>query len=188
MLHRQELTVNHVAWGPKNAGKSSRRWLTARCCTSCSRTRNSTSSRWQTSKMTVWASSSSTERRIVTGRQCPQFAMVWAAVTETGRSPLLFEPSGVKLNSQRYIADIWGLPAALRQEALPKSFLVHATELCTLSLFQENPILDSEESSLIHKLGSLACNEPWPQPFGLLHLVNSGEKGVLLSPPNCGGS
>ena len=32
--------------------------------------------------------------------------MVWAAVTKTGKPPLLFVPSGVKLNSQRYIADI----------------------------------------------------------------------------------
>ena len=32
--------------------------------------------------------------------------MVWAAVTVTGRSPLVFVPSGVKLNSQRYISDI----------------------------------------------------------------------------------
>ena len=35
-----------LPWGPKNAGKSSRRWPTVRCRTSCLRTRrNSTSSR-----------------------------------------------------------------------------------------------------------------------------------------------
>ena len=34
----------------------------------------------------VWASSSTTERRIVTRRQNAQSAMVWAAVTATGRS------------------------------------------------------------------------------------------------------
>ena len=54
----------------------------------------------------VWASSSSTEGRIVTRRQNSQSVMVWTANTETGRSPLPFVPSGVKLNSQRYIADI----------------------------------------------------------------------------------
>ena len=54
----------------------------------------------------VWASSSSTERRIVMRRQNPQSVMLWAAVTETGKSPLLFVHSGVKLNSQRYLADI----------------------------------------------------------------------------------
>ena len=46
MLHRQDLTINHVATMVQNAVKSSRRWPTARCRTSCSRTRrNSTSSR-----------------------------------------------------------------------------------------------------------------------------------------------
>ena len=54
----------------------------------------------------VWAFSSSSEGKIVTRRQYPQSVMVWAAVTETGRSPLFFVPSGVKLNSQRYIAHI----------------------------------------------------------------------------------
>ena len=54
----------------------------------------------------VWASSSSAEGRIVTRHQNSQCVMVWAAVTETGRSPLLFCPLGVKLNSQCYIADV----------------------------------------------------------------------------------
>ena len=61
-----------------------------------------------------------------------QSVMVWAAVRETGRSPLPFVPSGVKLNSQRYIADIlevsqlpWakkhfqGEPWSLQQESAP---------------------------------------------------------------------
>ena len=47
LLHRQELTANHMAMRTQNARKSSKRWLMARCRTSCSRTRrNSTSSRW----------------------------------------------------------------------------------------------------------------------------------------------
>ena len=52
----------------------------------------------------VWASM--TEERIVTRRQNPQTVMVWAAVTTTGRSPFLFVPTGVKLNSERYVSDI----------------------------------------------------------------------------------
>ena len=80
-----------------------------------------------------WASSSSTEGRIVTRRQNPQSVMVWAAVTETGRSPLLFAPSGVKLNFHRYIDDIlegcllpWTkkhfqvVPWSLQQDSAPK--------------------------------------------------------------------
>ena len=54
----------------------------------------------------VWASSSTTEGRIVTRHQNPQSVMVWAAVTATWRSPLLFVPTGVKLNSDRYVSDI----------------------------------------------------------------------------------
>ena len=54
----------------------------------------------------VWASSFTTKGRIVTRRQNPQSVMVWAVVTATGRSPLLFVPTGVKLNSERYILDI----------------------------------------------------------------------------------
>ena len=51
----------------------------------------------------VWVSSSTTEGRIVTRCQNLQYVMVWAAVTATRRSPLLFVPTGVKLNSEQYI-------------------------------------------------------------------------------------
>ncbi|KAF2362297.1 hypothetical protein FHG87_006944 [Trinorchestia longiramus] len=39
--------------------------------------------------------------RIVTRRQNPQSIMAWAAVTASRRSPLVFVPCGVKLNSER---------------------------------------------------------------------------------------
>ena len=42
----------------------------------------------------VWAFSSTTEGRIVTTCQNPQSVMVWATVTATRRSPLLFVPTG----------------------------------------------------------------------------------------------
>ena len=54
----------------------------------------------------VWASSSTIEGRIVTRCQNPQSVTVWAAVTATGRSPVLFVPTEVKLNSERYVSDI----------------------------------------------------------------------------------
>ena len=46
-------------------------------------------------------------------RQNPASMIVWATVTATGRSLLIFVPSGVKLNSERYISDI------LNAELLP---------------------------------------------------------------------
>ena len=86
----------------------------------------------------VWASSSSTEGRIVTRRQYPQSVIVWAAATETGRSSLLFVPYRVKLNSYRYITDIsegcllpWakkhfqGAPWFLQQDSTPS----HASKI-----------------------------------------------------------
>ena len=58
--------------------------------------------------------------------------MVWAAVTTTGRSPFVFVPARLKLNSQRYISDIleaellaWarkhsdGAPRTLQQDSAP---------------------------------------------------------------------
>ena len=95
--------------------------------------------------------------KIVTRRQNPQPVMVWAAVTETGRSPLLFVPSGVKLNFQRYIADIlegcllpWakkhfqGVPWSLQQDSAPS----HAAEI-TCSWTQR-------------KIPSFISKEVWP--------------------------
>ena len=38
--------------------------------------------------------------------QKPQSVMVWAAVTSTGKSPLIFVPSGVKINTREYISTI----------------------------------------------------------------------------------
>ncbi|KAF2362988.1 hypothetical protein FHG87_006253 [Trinorchestia longiramus] len=60
--------------------------------------------------------------------------MVWEAVTDTGRSPLVFVPCGVKLNSERYISLIleskllpWakkhfqGSPWSLQQDLAPST-------------------------------------------------------------------
>ncbi|KAF2361612.1 hypothetical protein FHG87_007636 [Trinorchestia longiramus] len=74
----------------------------------------------------VWSSSSSVEGRIVTKRQNAQSVMVWAAVTATGRSPLVFVPCGVKLNSKRFLAtphtSLRSLKAKLQRklEAIPQ--------------------------------------------------------------------
>ena len=98
----------------------------------------------------VWHFSSSTEGRIDTRYQNPQSVMVWAAVTETGRSPLLFVPSVIELKFWR---------VACCQEALPRSSLLPVIGLCALSRFQDYPVLDSEENPLIHKQGRLACRD-----------------------------
>ena len=61
----------------------------------------------------VWHRDGSVEARRVSRRQNPLSVMVWAAITATGISSLVFVPSEVKLNSQRYISYI------LEAELLP---------------------------------------------------------------------
>ena len=150
-------------WRPKNAEKSSRRWPTARCRTSFSRTRrNSTSSRWLASKITEFGLSRHPQRKGSSPdtkiRSLSWFGRSW----QRPGGPLCFlcplEPNWTTSTTSRYFR---GLPAALGQETLPRSSLVPATGLCALSRFQKHPVLDSEEN-LIHKHGSLACKEPWP--------------------------
>ena len=105
----------------------------------------------------VWASSSTTEGRIVTRRQNPQSVMVWAAVTTTGRSLLLFVPTGVKLNSEWYISDIlegcllpWGEqhfkdePWTLQHDLAPS----HGSKFI--------------QSSILRKIPSFISKEDWP--------------------------
>ena len=53
----------------------------------------------------VWSRDGSVEGRRVSQHQNPLSVMVWAAITATARSPLIFVPSGVKLNRQHYISD-----------------------------------------------------------------------------------
>ena len=93
MLHRQKLSDNHVAMGAQKCREILQEMGD---CTlpiivftdgkkfDIQQVINQRNDR-------VRASSSSTEGRIVTKRQNPQFVMVFVSVTETGRFPLLFE-------------------------------------------------------------------------------------------------
>lgn len=159
MLHRQELTENHVAMRAQKCRKILQEIadgtlpnlvFTDEKKFDIQQVVNQQNDR-------IWTFSSSTERRIVTRRQNPQSVMVWAAVTETGRSPLLFVPSGVKLNSQRYIADIlqgcllpWakkhfqGAPWTLQQDSAPS----HASKIT--------------QSWIQRKIPAFICKEVWP--------------------------
>ena len=50
----------------------------------------------------VWSKDGVEGSRVVTRKQYPTSVMVWAAVTESGKSPLFFVDQGVKLNQQNY--------------------------------------------------------------------------------------
>ena len=93
-------------------------------------------------------------RRNDTRRRNPQSVMVWAAVTATGRSPLLFVLSGVELNSQRHSADIiegcllplanqhfQGQPWTLQQDSAPS----HGSKLTQSWIQREVPSFISKE-------------------------------------------
>ena len=80
----------------------------------------------------IWSRDGSVEGRRVIRHQNLLSVMVWAAITATGKSPLVFVPSGVKLNSQRYISDTLeaellplphkhfdGTPLTLQQDSAP---------------------------------------------------------------------
>ena len=107
MLHCQELRPIMWPWGSKNAGKSSRKWPTARCRPSCSRTtkkfRHPTGgkpAKWPSLDFLVI-------HRGKDRHQTPESAVCHSlgGRHRTGRSALLFVPSR-ELNSQRYIAEI----------------------------------------------------------------------------------
>ena len=86
-------------WGSKDVDTFWTLWKMACCPIWCSLTRRN-----------LTLSSASTIKTTVVGvgmHPCNLTSvMVWAVVTATGRSPLVFVISGVKLNSQRYISDI----------------------------------------------------------------------------------
>ena len=50
----------------------------------------------------IWSKNGDEGSRVVTRKQCPTSVMVWAAVTESSRSPLFFVDKGVKLNQKNY--------------------------------------------------------------------------------------
>ena len=123
MLHRQELTAHHVAIRARNAENSSR--PTARCRTSCSWTRrNLTSSRWQTSKMIEFGLPRYPQTDGSSPDANPQSVMVWAAITETGRSPLKSNRTPIAISPIFWRA-AWakkhfqGVPCFLQQDSVP---------------------------------------------------------------------
>ena len=54
----------------------------------------------------VWSRNLDEGAHVLTRKQCPASVMVWAAVTESGRSPLFFVDQELVLNQQNYQDDI----------------------------------------------------------------------------------
>ena len=162
VLHRQELTANHVAMRTQKC----RGILQEMADGTLPNLVFTIEKKFDIQEVVkvvndrVWSSSSSPEWRIVTRRQIRSLSYL------SGRH------RDRKVHS--FFCALWteielpalhrghfgGLPAALAQEALPRSSQFAATGLC--ACFQDHSVLDSEENPLIHKHGSLACKELWP--------------------------
>ncbi|KAF2361411.1 hypothetical protein FHG87_007834 [Trinorchestia longiramus] len=105
----------------------------------------------------VSSSSSSVEDRIVTRRQNAQSVMVWATVTPTGRSLLVFVPCEVKLNSERYISLI------LKSKLLP--WATEHFQGSSWSLEQDSsPSLGSNvtQTWIQRNISSFISRDVWP--------------------------
>ncbi|KAF2361903.1 hypothetical protein FHG87_007340 [Trinorchestia longiramus] len=85
--------------------------------------------------------------------------MVWAAMTATGRSSLIFVPCGVKRHVVNLRTNIF-------------------SRFSTITWLQRNLNLDSEKHSIFHKQRCMASKEPRSQSHGLFYLVHSGDKGL----------
>ena len=127
----------------------------------------------------VWGRNASVEGKRLSRHQNPTSVMARAAVTATGRSPLVFVPSGVKLNSQRYISDILEgelLPWA--REHFEEESRTFKQDSCALTWFKNDPTVDSGPHSGVYQQGRLALKEPGPESFGLFGVVHPREQGL----------
>ena len=61
---------------------------------------------FNTQKDRVWSRNEDEGSRVVARKQCPASVMVWAAVTESGRSLLFFVDRGMKLNQHNCIQGV----------------------------------------------------------------------------------
>ena len=121
----------------------------------------------------VWSRDGWVEGRRVSQCQNPLSVMVWVAITDTGRFPLVFVPPLEKLNSQHDILEAellaWtrkhfdGAPWTLEQDSAPS----HG--------YKMTPKLDSGPHSSVHYQRWMALKEPRFEPAWFFCVVNSGE-------------
>ena len=81
-------------------------------------------------------------------KQCPASGMVWAAVAESGRSPLFFLDQGAKLNQQSYRDNIF--IGVLIPWARKLKSLVFSAGLCTITWGQKDSGVAFRECSALH--------------------------------------
>ena len=143
-------------WRPKNAEKSSRRWLTAEPHI------HGREKKWHLAggKPEKWPSLGLLVIHRGKDRlQTPKSAVyhgLGPPVKETGRSLGYLCPLESHCTPSVSLPTFWRVACCPGPRSTSKEFPAPATEHCVLSRFQDHPVLESEKNSLIHKQGSLA--------------------------------
>ncbi|KAF2357899.1 hypothetical protein FHG87_011339 [Trinorchestia longiramus] len=102
--------------------------------------------------------------------------MIWAAVTATERSPLVFEPCGVKINSVHIFLLFLNQSYNHGLQNISGFTMVSPTGFSTITWLQRNPNVDSEEHSISKDLWP--AKSPRPQSLGVFYLVNFEDKSL----------
>ena len=126
----------------------------------------------------VCGRNASVERRRVSRRQNPTSIVVWAAVTATGRSLLVFVPSGEIEQPAVHLGHFGRWTVAKSPRELQGSTLDLPARLGALTCLKNDPMVDSGLHPGVHQQGRLALKEPRLESFGLFGVVHPREQGL----------
>ena len=138
----------------------------------------------------VWPKNGGEGFRVVARKQCPASVMVWAAVTESGRSPLFCWSRGeIKPTKLLRWHPCWCI-IALGTRALQKTSLVFSAGLCTITWAQKDSEVTFRECSALHYQRGTGPMFTRSESSGFWNLVVPWEQGLDRSPsklgsPNC---
>ena len=143
----------------------------------------------QNDRILAPTSSSITEKHLYVKRtQKPQSVMVWAGISAKGRTPLVFVPVGVKINSSTYQKLILEPVVKDLSKTMfnKESFLFQQDGApAHTSNISQNWL---RENSGFHYQGGMASIKPRFESDGLLNLVHIGEKCLCKVTFKCGSS
>ena len=108
--------------------------------------------------------------------------MVWATISKTWKSPLIFVPQGAKVNTNSYIETI--LTPALKEprpKNTSKTNCSLSNKQCTVTHVQKNSEVVPGSLCMFLEQGGLATLITKPEPNGLLCLVPFGGRCLCFS-------
>ena len=132
----------------------------------------------------VWSRNRDEGSRVVVRKQCPASVTIWAEVTESGRSSLIFVDQEMKLNQQNYRDDILWCIVALGTRALQKSPLAFSAGLCTITWGQKDSGVALGEFSARHYQRGMSLTPifSWSESSGFWDLVIPWEQDLDCLP------